>query len=167
MFLDRDTNQVREFVKMVTDGGATITATPAHLILVWAKQKTDYVFADTIQEGDFVLVNVNGTLRPQKVINVSATLGKGVFAPLTKEGTVVVDSVAASCYALIDSQLLAHLSFVPWRTYNTISHWFSWSANSRSTPSSLSLPRENGIHWYAKLLYSIKDYVIPSNMLYH
>ncbi|XP_062536230.1 protein hedgehog [Armigeres subalbatus] len=165
MFMDRDTSQSREFVHIEADGGTQLTVTPAHLVMVWLKDdgKTLYLFADRIQEGDYILVNINSVLEPRKVQRISAKLSQGVYAPLTREGTIVVDSIAASCYALIDSQTIAHLSFLPYRAVQKIMNLFRSSSQSRS----LSLPRHEGIHWYAKTLYAIKDLVIPNDWLYH
>ncbi|XP_055587049.1 protein hedgehog [Uranotaenia lowii] len=165
MFMDRETRQSREFVHIETDGGAQLTVTPAHLVMVWQMHlsETRYLFADRIQEGDYVLVNINNNLEPRKVLRISAKLSQGVYAPLTQEGTVVVDSIAASCYALIDSQTVAHLSFVPYRLVQKLFNLFKFSNDNNS----LSLPRHEGIHWYAKSLFAIKDYILPSNWLYH
>ncbi|XP_052567622.1 protein hedgehog [Culex pipiens pallens] len=165
MFMDRDTHQSREFVHIETDGGAHLTVTPAHLVMVWQKEigESRYLFADRIQEGDYVLVNIDNNLEPRKVLRISAKLSQGVYAPLTSEGTVLVDSIAASCYALIDSQSVAHLSFLPYRVVQKVMDLFKFSSQSHS----LSLPRHEGIHWYAKSLYSIKDYVLPTDWLYH
>jgi hedgehog protein len=160
LFLDRNLNQTREFVQIKTAGGKVIRVTPAHLLLVWLphKKQTKYVYADKIEEDNYLLVNVNNNLEPQRVIEVSATLGRGVIAPLTKEGTVVVDSIAASCYALVNSQSLAHISFMPYRAVNSLLGLFTNDAPTRS--------RQNGIHWYAQSLYAIKDYILPSSYLY-
>lgn len=171
MFLDREVNQTREFVQIKTDGGAVLRVTPAHLLPVWKPQQheTKYVYADQVEESDFLLVNVNNNLEPQRVTEVRAVLARGFIAPLTSEGTVVVNSIAASCYALVNSQSLAHISFMPFRTIKTISNWFS------SEPQSNSLQQvqrtkgseQNGIHWYAKTLYRIKDFVLPEKYLYN
>lgn len=161
MFLDRDINQTREFVQIKTSSGATIRTTPAHLLPVWKphQHETKYLYADQVEENDFLLVNVNNNLEPQRVTEVKAILSRGFIAPLTREGTVVVDSVAASCYALVNSQSLAHISFMPFRTIKTISNWFG--SASPPTPS-----KQNGLNWYAKTLYNIKDFVLPKNYIY-
>lgn len=162
MFMDRDAKQSREFVRLDTDGGASLTATPGHLLLVWkyVEQAQRYMFAEKVEEGDFLLVNVNGTLVPRKVLRVSAELHTGVYAPLTREGTIVVNEVTASCYAMVDSQRIAHWSFLPARWANTVSSWFTTADANRETP------RQSGIHWYANALYSIKDYFLPSDWIY-
>ncbi|XP_035899535.1 protein hedgehog [Anopheles stephensi] len=165
MFMDRDTHQRREFVTIEAEGGALLKVTPAHLVMVWRRERSEtrFVFADRVREGDHILVHVGGTLEPRRVHRISSTLSEGVYAPLTSEGTIVVDSIAASCYALIDSQTVAHLSFLPYRLVEKVLALFERSSAS----DSLSLPRHEGIHWYAKSLYTIKDYLIPANWLYH
>lgn len=160
MFLDRDINQTREFVQIKTSGGATIRTTPAHLLPVWKPHlhETKYLYADQVEENDFLLVNVNNNLEPQRVTEVRAIRSRGFIAPLTREGTVVVDSIAASCYALVNSQSLAHISFMPFRTFKTVESWLS---SSKPTASN-----QNGINWYAKALYNVKDLVVPKKYLY-
>lgn len=172
MFLDRDENTTREFVILTTDVGAKIKLTPGHLILVWktSTQITKYMFADQVEENDLLLVNLNNTLIPRRVVHIDAELHAGVYAPLTKEGTIIVNSITASCYALVDSQSIAHWSFMPIRALNSVQHWFDNTWPSSSLSSSSELPpmtfRQNGVHWYAKSLYSIKDYFLPSNWIY-
>lgn len=168
MFLDREVNQTREFVQIATDGGAALRVTPAHLLPVWKphSHETKYLYADQVEENDFLLVNVRGNLEPQRVTEVSAVLSKGFIAPLTREGTVVVNDVAASCYALINSQSLAHISFMPFRTYKTIKHWFSSSENSGVNNKVNHIDKQNGIHWYAKALYKVKDFILSDKYLY-
>lgn len=160
-FLDRNVAQQREFVRLQTDDGQRLTVTPAHLVMVWLphSQRVRYLFADKIEEGDFLLVNVNSNLVPKKVVHVSAVLAQGVYAPLTAVGTVIVDQVAASCYALVDSQSVAHWSFLPFRLAKGL-----WHMVSPATKSSSS--HQNGIHWYAKALYSVKDVFLPSYWLH-
>lgn len=232
LFMDRDINQKREFVEIRTESGSKITVTPAHLLLSTSllssqnvERRQKYVFADRIQEGDLLLVNINGSLVPDRVQRVSATLSRGVYAPLTVEGTIIVDNVVASCYALIDSQFVAHLSFMPFRVYNVISRWLTWTSSDSSSSISVikqsssssssvnsvlaeednSIDRnviskgdenvlrkpitnvniktsgrvgggvepvpmadvQNGIHWYAMALYTIKDMALPSSWIYH
>lgn len=162
MFLDREDDENREFVRLKTEDGSTLTVTPAHLLMLWKPQdhNVKYTFADKVAEGDYLLVNVDGVLKPRKVVWLEVAYEKGYYAPLTKTGTIIVDSVAASCYALVDSQSIAHWSFLPIRWVDTISHLF------QSRDQLLTKSNQHGIHWYAKILYSMKDYVLPTNWIY-
>ncbi|XP_030370903.1 protein hedgehog [Scaptodrosophila lebanonensis] len=176
LFMDRNLEQAESFVQLHTEGGAVLSVTPAHLIMVWQpeQEKLSYVFADRVEEQNFVLVhNEAGELRPQRVVKVTTLQGRGVVAPLTKEGTIVVNSVAASCYAIIDSQSLAHFGLAPMRLWYMLQSWLPSKGQLRSCTAAHSskggevatgkgtAQQQNGIHWYAKALYKLKDYVVP------
>ncbi|KAH8388480.1 hypothetical protein KR093_007627 [Drosophila rubida] len=174
LFMDRNLEQMETFVQLHTDGGAVLTVTPAHLITVWQpeQQQLSYVFADRVEELNYVLVHdASGQLRPQRVHRVSSVRRKGVVAPLTREGTIVVNSVAASCYAVISSQSLAHWGLAPMRLLHTLQGWLPHKQQLRSTPksptptstSTSTAQQQNGLHWYASALYKVKDYVLPQS----
>lgn len=193
MFMDRDVAQQREFVRIETEGGANVTVTPGHLVYVrkHGSAETQFIFADRVEEGDYLLVAANGgsQLVPRLVRRIGAELHRGVFAPLTREGTIVVDDVAASCYAMVNRQWLAHWSFAPVRVWRTVQRWLDWSSGSGGLlkGSSSSRLEDNvgaaasevesdasgmqtttaGMHWYAYALYSIKGLVVPSDWMYH
>lgn len=169
LFMDRNLDQMETFVQLHTDGGAVLTVTPAHLITVWQpeRQQLDFVFADRIEEQNYVLVHdASGELRPQRVLRVSSVQQRGVVAPLTREGTIVVNSVAASCYAVISSQSLAHWGLAPMRLWYSLQSLVPAKGQLRSsnaTPKDATAQQQNGLHWYAKALYKIKDYVLPKS----
>lgn len=168
MFLDRNEKQKREFVRIETEGGASITATPSHLIYTWHKtadhtngnDALNFKFAELVSVGDYLLVNINGTLQPQRVQKITYELHRGVFAPLTYDGTIIVNSVTASCYALVEKHSLAHASLLPMRTLYSIEEWMGISndINPKQMPS--------GIHWYASALNKFKDIFLPSKWFY-
>ncbi|EDW14996.1 protein hedgehog [Drosophila mojavensis] len=171
LFMDRNLEQVQNFVQLHTDGGAVLTVTPAHLIAVWQaeRQTLEFVFADRVEELSQVLVHdATGELRPQRVLRVDSVQSRGVVAPLTREGTIVVNSVAASCYAVISSQSLAHWGLAPMRLWSTLQSWMPAkgqlrSAQDKPTPKDATAQQQNGIHWYANALYKVKDYVLPQS----
>lgn len=168
LFMDRNLEQMQNFVVLHTDGGAVLTVTPAHLVSVWQPEHQDltFVFADRVVEQNQVLVRdaKTGELRPQRVIRVSSVRSKGVVAPLTREGTIVVNSVAASCYAVINSQSLAHWGLAPMRLLSTVEAWLPAKDQLRSSPKVVTqAEQQNGIHWYANALYKVKDYVLPQS----
>ncbi|CAL4137309.1 unnamed protein product, partial [Meganyctiphanes norvegica] len=133
MFLHKDADIHRRFLKIGLSSGSIITLTPSHLLWV-LRQKGVHLYipevsdalslgvielAGRVELGDYLLVTnvTSGKVNLEKVVNVEAVTGEGVFAPLTDEGTIVVDGVVASCYAVIDSQAIAHWAFLPVRVY--------------------------------------------------
>lgn len=167
MFLDRDDELHREFIRIQTENGETIKATPSHLIYTWHENDAsapshtaDFRFADLIRVGDFVLVHVNNTLLPRSVAKITREMHRGVYAPLTYDGTIVVNSIASSCYAVIEKHSLAHTAFMPMRSLHRIEEMLGLTNDIDG-----ELPR--GIHWYANILTIFKDRFLPLKWFYH
>ncbi|CAH1971731.1 unnamed protein product [Acanthoscelides obtectus] len=170
MFIDYNPDQKREFVRFSLISGSTFTVTPNHLVLS-SEGLGQVEFAGNVKVGDRLLINSADVLREEFVSRIETVLAKGVYAPLTSAGTVVVDGVAASCYATVDSQQIAHWAFLPLRITSNLRHglWRIWSVFSRPLRSWSSPLREKqarqeymvGVHWYAKVLYRIGEYLIP------
>lgn len=170
MFLDYDPSQRREFLKIRLANGRTITLTPVHLLVL---QDHSTVFASTVKIGDKLLVcDRDDVLVASAVVDVELILETGVYAPLTAAGTVVVDDVVASCYALVDTQWIAHWSFAPVRMVVNVESGFRRVWNLLSRPIAgwsavAAAPRRRptlGVHWYAKFLNAIGEYVIPGRL---
>lgn len=172
-FLDRSLTERRQFVKLTTESGHILTLTPAHLVPVEGRST---VFAGRIRLGDKILVRdssneieVQHRLRWDKVIDNQLVLEEGIFAPLTTEGTVLIDDVVASCYAFVDNQEIAHFAFLPYRLWSNMRSFFErrifGGEDLRYARQNLKTKQE-GILWYASFLYWVSSYVTPTKMLY-
>ncbi|XP_076053782.1 sonic hedgehog protein-like [Oratosquilla oratoria] len=203
MFLHRDQHIHRHFLTLVTSGGSELTLTPSHLVLMMPRQSASSssptvsealanggaILAGRVQIGDYLLVTgPTGELSLQEVTDVKSAFRDGVFAPLTTEGTVVVDGVVASCYAIIDSQVIAHWAFLPVRIYNNLKQAalellralripkFSIASSSGADMSTSQSAEITGnevegsgmphIHWYPKLLYKMAVWLLPHHLVY-
>uniref|UniRef100_A0A2S2QMS4 Protein hedgehog n=1 Tax=Sipha flava TaxID=143950 RepID=A0A2S2QMS4_9HEMI len=188
LFLDRSEKARTEYVTLVTDTGKSITATPTHLVLRWERsdrsqiRHANPVFAKRVRVND-TLLTVDGAgdalrLRTERVVRIQRTEQFGLYAPLTVDGTVVVDDVIASCYAVIDSQWLAHLAFLPTRALDAartslyglvwrLGHPLRDSSPASAVAAATAYPDQpaDGIHWYPRMLYAISDYVIPAGWM--
>lgn len=169
MFLDRDEQIRREFVRIETENGQTLVVTPSHLIYTWRSDDAnalittdtaDFRYADVVQIGDFVLVNINDTLEPRRVTKLTREMHRGVYAPLTYDGTIVVNSIAASCYAIIEKHSMAHTAFAPMRSLHRIEEMLGMT-------NDIDGESPRGVHWYANMLNSFKDHFLPSKWFYH
>lgn len=151
-FIDRDPNSTRRFVEITAENGVTVTTTPSHLLLLAAADGWRESFAANVDIGDVLLTRgTSSVMRPSRVANVRVVRRRGVFAPLTRAGTIIVDDALASCYALVRSHSLAHAAMAPLR-------WAAALTQSEDTP--------RGVHWYANALYSLGDFVLPSSYKY-
>lgn len=177
MFLDRDPLDKRRFLRISTAGGKTVSLTPSHLVLrlLGNSTATEHVFAADVSEGDHVMVARSpGVFVRDTVTRVESVWVDhgGVYAPLTRTGTIIVDDVLVSCYAVIDSQTLAHWAFAPYRFYVNVKESLARLWMVATTPSSAwssrhsSAPAPLGIHPYARFLYVLSDYVVPDAVFF-
>lgn len=172
MFLDWDPEQRREFLHLELASGRTLTVTPTHLLLTVSANVSRTLYAEQFKIGDNLLVrDSNGDLTEDAVVNVGAVLKIGVYAPLTTTGTIVVDDVVASCYAVVDSQNIAHWAFAPVRLIvnmeNSINRIWKFIHKPISSISETTIEPfhpKPGVHWYPKMLYTIADYLLSSHI---
>lgn len=177
LFLDYDPKQKRQFLFIKLASGRTLTVTPTHLVLTGHSKNVRTVFAEQIKIGDVILVSdSNNVMTEDTVVEITGVIRTGVYAPLTEIGTVVVNDIVVSCYATVDSQVLADWAFLPLRLVWNVEQGFKrlwnilsrpleiWTVNptTRAVTNSRTIP--TGVHWYAKMLYIIADYLIPSHL---
>lgn len=102
--------------------------TPMHSLLVLLGNDTRerYLFAKDVSVGDFVF---SSDLRPLKVTHVKEVLVYNTtgYAPLTFEGTIVVNDIVASCYATYDHSTM-HVITTPLRWwFNILFKFYAFS----------------------------------------
>ncbi|XP_014225964.1 sonic hedgehog protein A [Trichogramma pretiosum] len=191
-FIDRATAERRQFLRLRLGSGKQLKLTATHLVPV---QGRGTVFAARVSPGDRLLVrsqnssssSSNGAsqaLRWEEVLDVELVLEEGAYAPLTAEGTLLVDDVVASCYAVVDNQSLAHACFLPLRLWARLSRGFASlehylglvpsrrkddddELKSNEVDDGRHWSRQEGVHWYASMLYSVSRYVLPRSMYYN
>lgn len=167
-FLDRDPVTWKLFYTLHTEAGARLSLTAAHLVFVSEGNCSEgaapapgalrTVYASEAQPGQCVLVSGSeagqrpGEGRLSRITQVRLKESRGAFAPLTRQGTVVVDGVVASCYAVVEQHSLAHWAFSPLRFIH------SWTGSTGS--------HGDGIHWYSRLLHWLGRMLLDSGRLH-
>ncbi|CAD5125014.1 unnamed protein product [Dimorphilus gyrociliatus] len=149
--LDKNDKTPTLFIRIETSLGNSLKLTPKHLIAVQSNiLEKEFVFAEKLQNGSKVYVHIDGKEVEDEIVHVEKTVEKGYYAPLTNEGTLIVNGIEISCYALIEDQELAHLSMTPLRWFLQIYEMiFSESFDENPT---------DGIHWYGRWSY---NYLLP------
>ncbi|XP_033105757.1 sonic hedgehog protein A-like [Anneissia japonica] len=163
MMMDAKPDHNATFLTLHTPSHA-ITLTAEHIIYVSHRQsnflESRATFASRVLEGQYIFTVVkNGDkehLIPEKVVKVSVNERTGVFAPLTYKGSIVVDDVAASSYAIIDSEYIAHASFTPVRWLYSLKKQL-WGRSSYSE-------HDSNIHWYPRFLYNYGHHFVSSHL---
>lgn len=174
-FMDRDDFGYGLFYTFSTMSGKEITLTAKHLLYV-IKQNTTFdvnrieaVFADRVTEGQYLLLRDKDSVIATIITKVTVKTRRGIYAPLTKHGTIIVDDIVASCYAYIENIYIAHTVFAPMRVFYDISNYFSifsWSRPFYEVESTNSTNLPTGMHWYSKVLYNIGTKLLSRDTLY-
>ncbi|EEB10091.1 hypothetical protein, conserved [Pediculus humanus corporis] len=180
LFLDKKPENVKHYLNIETKSGKKLQVTPSHLIVAIKNagyqhdnnnlitertgKNFETFFASEIEIGDALLtVGRDGDEKlTDEVVNVTNVRHEGVYAPLTVEGTIVVNDVVTSCYAVIKSHNLAHLVYGPLRLYHNFQLSFKRLWENTLKPKTI----KGGIHWYANVLFTVAEYVLPSSMMY-
>ncbi|XP_028663063.2 indian hedgehog signaling molecule a [Erpetoichthys calabaricus] len=149
-FMDRDPSAKKVFytIKTQDEPPRSLTLTAAHLLFVASNCSDSHpvhfqtMFASEVRPGLCALVSSDGlNLHPARIASVATQEDSGVYAPLTRHGTLVVNDVLASCYAALDKHSWAHWALGPLRLFYSLT----------------GLPRvqQEGLHWYPQLLHKL------------
>ncbi|CAF4962167.1 unnamed protein product, partial [Rotaria sp. Silwood1] len=146
--LDYQPKQYAVFKQLTTVSGRQLLLTLSHLL------PTDihgYVMAKNIRVGmNIYVMNDDGLLVTETISNVIDVVKQGYIAPLTQQGTLIVNNVAASCYATINNHHLAHVVLAPMRW------WYGLFGETKVSDKTI------GIHWFPNMLYEMTTFLMPS-----
>uniref|UniRef100_A0A8C5PPY8 Hedgehog protein n=1 Tax=Leptobrachium leishanense TaxID=445787 RepID=A0A8C5PPY8_9ANUR len=176
IFLDRQDDVSKAFYVIETsEPRASIRLTAAHLLFASqaggnGSRPWRSVFASDIQPGDLVYVmeqemGGSGSFQEVEVLSVHLEEDTGAYAPMTAEGTLVVDGVLASCYAVIEEHSWAHMAFAPLRFGLDLSSLIS-PKNSMPAPPPPPQLQEEGIHWYSQVLYKLGTLLLDKDSMH-
>ncbi|XP_071162766.1 uncharacterized protein [Mytilus edulis] len=142
------------FLQIVHDNGK-ITLTPEHIMFVGKNRYPKH--ASNLKPGDHLYFitndNASQTATMSTVLSIRKVKGRGIYAPLTYSGRLLVDNIDVSCYCtlnplkavgreIISSHTLAHAGFLPLRIAFNIGMNISYDQSNDET----------GIHGYARWL---------------
>ncbi|KAG8573416.1 hypothetical protein GDO81_012398 [Engystomops pustulosus] len=171
LFIDRE-DSVRKLFYAIETSHPTeiIRLTAAHLLFRaespsnGTRKSFKSIFASDIRPGDqvFVADHSSMSLKEVTVERVHLEEDIGAYAPVTSHGTVVINGVLASCYAVIEEHSWAHMAFAPLRFAFKL---FSFLSPQDYTPSPSHLHVE-GIHWYSQVLYRIGTWILDHDSLH-
>ena len=117
-----------------------------------------FLFAKDLRMSDVLITESDNV----KILELTNVYERGAYAPLTESGTLLVDSVLASCYANTNWHAGAHFLFQP---LIKLSNYFNIEGTSSLLLNNNQLPDD--ALWYAKLIHSVVSYLpLTSNFIY-
>ncbi|VDK27691.1 unnamed protein product [Gongylonema pulchrum] len=125
IFLHRSHNESAVFNKIQTDDGKEVKLTDFHLLYVTnckASEQLRLVHAKDVRIGQCLHVarEQSNSLLPIRIANIERVAGKGIYAPLTKSGDIVVNSVLSSCHSNLVAQTLQQSFFALLRRFQSL-----------------------------------------------
>lgn len=163
-FIHRQPQLMTSFSVITTVAGYRLVATGDHLIFTSVDQSASFTdgaqsaFVAHLHSGNdsvYVTSSDSKHLDVSMVTNVTTVTGRGVFAPLTSSGTIVVDGVVASCYAFVSSHRIADFVMAPLRlSARTWNYYYD------------SVSALDGVHWYASFMRRIAEFLFPDSHLW-
>ena len=158
-FLHREQQAEAEYLSLAMEDGRRLKVSSKHLVFRVTNNTNEIgaVYASDIKVGDILKTSPGGQ---SYVAEITMKSHMGIYAPLTRHGTMMVDGVLVSCYAHWHSHTMAHFSMAPLRMWTDIkSLLMSFGMSSINQVS----PRHelDGIHWYAESLMSIARKFVP------
>ncbi|OZC10072.1 intein splicing region [Onchocerca flexuosa] len=127
MFYHREPETRAKFVVLETESGRKLSLTELHLLPLgnceqmresntdadiidqWLRKSQ---FAYKARMGDCVFtITSNHELQVDRIVKVGRQYLKGVYSPMTVEGSIVVDGVLASCFSQVESHFTQKLVY--------------------------------------------------------
>ncbi|XP_046353868.1 uncharacterized protein LOC124133511 isoform X2 [Haliotis rufescens] len=133
---------VAKFINIETENH-TITLSPDHYLYTRKNQCWVETAAEDVATGDILLTEHCNVMKEEKVTRISTSFEKGLYAPFTMTGTIVVNGVLASCYVNCISPGWAHVLLWPVRQLYRL---------CPSLLASVSKPKTNGIPTWIQFL---------------
>ncbi|VDM39499.1 unnamed protein product [Toxocara canis] len=127
MFYHREPETRAKFVVIETESGRSLSLTELHLIPLGQckEMRSDIMDMENIDEwmrksrfahkarpGDCVLsIGDEGRLQVDRIVKVGRRFLKGIYSPMTVEGSIVTSGVLASCFSQVESHFVQKLVY--------------------------------------------------------
>lgn len=138
-----DTTKEAQFLKIIA-GQNNIELSKKHRIYVKNHSQWHTKFADELSVGDILWVNGE----EQSINEITTVESQGVYAPITEEGTLLVNGIKASCFSKVTSERLGHLAYYP-----------RWVKSKILGPTAVHDKKDAS--WLEKNIISCAEYLAP------
>ncbi|XP_020609694.1 warthog protein 1-like [Orbicella faveolata] len=122
-FIHRQPEVMQEFLQITTEKNNILRIIEDHLLFVEKTGKATAIPARDVKVGDILYVRADHGVEKDTVLNISKVYGKGVYAPVTLSGTILVNDVHTSCYFDVLSHEWSHRAMGVVRAVHYVSPW--------------------------------------------
>jgi hypothetical protein len=143
LMLDKQESDELAYYVLRTDNGHSLTLSADHLVFIskFSNSTMSAKQARYVSTGEYLYewhINSQKFL-PRQIQTITIETKMGAYAPLTLEGTIVIDGHLASSYPLSENHDEAHAVFAPWRWAYRFRTWL-WGNEPY-------VPDQQGVHW--------------------
>jgi len=122
-FIHRQPEVMQKFLQITTEKNNILKITEDHLLFVEMTGKATAIPARDVKVGDILYVRADHSVEKDAVLNISKVYEKGVYAPVTLSGTILVNDVHTSCYFDVLSHKWSHIAMGVARAVHYVSPW--------------------------------------------
>ena len=122
-FIHRQPEVLREFLNITTVKSRALKMTEDHLLFVEKMGQVIAIPSRDVKIGDTIYVRENDVMATDIVQGISQVYEKGVYAPVTLSGTILVNDVHTSCYFDVLSHEWSHRAMGVARAVYYVSPW--------------------------------------------
>jgi len=123
IFIHRQLEVMQEFLQIKTEKNNILKITEDHLLFVEKTGKATAIPARDVRVGDILYVRADHSVEKDAVLDISKVYEKGVYAPVTLSGTILVNDVHTSCYFDVLSHEWSHRAMGVVRAAHYVSPW--------------------------------------------
>ncbi|KAL9985832.1 hypothetical protein ACROYT_G008280 [Oculina patagonica] len=122
-FIHHQLEVMQEFLEITTMKNNILKITEDHLMFVEKTGQAAAIPARDVKVGDTVYVKGKHGIEKDAVQSISSVYEKGVYAPVTLSGTILVNNVHTSCYFDVLSHEWSHRAMGVARAVHYVSPW--------------------------------------------
>ena len=122
-FIHHQPDVMQEFLKITTIKNNALKITEDHLLFIEKMGQVAAIPARNLEVGDTVYVRGKHSVEMDAVQSISTVYEKGVYAPVTLSGTILVNDVHTSCYFDVLSHEWSHKAMGVARAVHYVSPW--------------------------------------------
>ena len=147
-FIHRDPEAQQEFLSITTMANKNLKITGDHLLFVEKEGQASPIPAIDVSIGDTVYVRGDqGAMETDAVQSINPVFEKGVYAPVTLSGTIMVNDVHTSCYFDVLSHEWSHRAMGVARAVYHVSPWILQLLSS--------IGQEDGFPGWCRLVHKL------------